>query len=635
MDVQRTLLSFWLLVVVSGCSLISENQFWSQPGVPCHPAGQNVAADQVSMPGTCASELKFAVRCDRLGSPDATYHYLNVLEQLWPQLESSVASQVDHAQSLRVYHQSLGRFLICAQRHGQYVPGVGVVINREVETRTVPIRLVGLSWSSGDLQAMYPVGTYHAKSLTRQVKRCGWGLPVVARRMAATHQLCGERFLLPDSTFSVTALLKTEAVEVNSAEDRASQPVLEFYNPLDVTEFSVAGDPHPLAADLSAPFAFKEIYGTSKVDPFEWFVHPEMDDEQTGLFFLDPYQPGKIPVVLIHGLMSSPRTWVNMASELRNIPEFSDRYQIWGFRYATGQPFFNSAAKLRKDLSVALAELKENSPDPALDHVVLIGHSMGGLIAKAQISCSHDRMWQAVANRPLSRITTYHASRNRLAEIFFFAPQPSVRRVVFIAVPHRGSTLATRVVGQIGSRLVQPEPELKASHQQLIVDNPGVFSREVRHRIPTSIDLLKSDSPLLQTLYCLPVNSHVKMHSIIGDGRFSIGDRRGDGVVGIGSARHPGVESEYYVPTTHTDIHGRPETVCEVWRILSEHHLQYLHEISPGIVPEIPAANGDNITNSNDSPDVIALPDGITPSDLPDADLRLYGSSATRNHSAR
>jgi len=65
------------------------------------------------------------------------------------------------------------------------------------------------------------------------------------------------------------------------------------------------------------------------------------------------------------------------------------------------------------------------------------------------------------------------------------------------------------------------------------------------------------------------------MHSIIGNGRLSIGDGRGDGVVGITNARHPLVKSEYFVRATHTDIHRRPETVREIWRILSLHYDEF------------------------------------------------------------
>ena len=240
----------------------------------------------------------------------------------------------------------------------------------------------------------------------------------------------------------------------------------------------------------------------------------------------------------------------------------------------------------RKNLNAALAELRASGPDPALDHMVLVGHSMGGLIAKAQISCSGDCMWRSIANRPLSQIVATPEMRNSLQEQFYFAPQPAIRPVVFIAVPHGGSTLATRCIGQVGSCLVSPEDEAKARHRQLMADNPGVFSGEMRRRIPTSIDLLESRSKILQALYHLPVNPHVTMHSIIGNGRYSIHEGKGDGVIGVPSARHRGVASELLVPASHTDIHERSETICEVWRILCEHHEQYRQTGTATAIPK-------------------------------------------------
>jgi hypothetical protein len=167
---------------------------------------------------------------------------------------------------------------------------------------------------------------------------------------------------------------------------------------------------------------------------------------------------------------------------------------------------------------------------------------------------------------------------------------------VFVAVPHGGSTWATRLVGQVGSCLVTPPPAVKERHRQLIADNPGVFSREVSRRIPTSIDLLESSSGILQALYRLPVSDSVKTHSIIGNGRYSLGDGRGDGIVGIDNAQHPGVASELFVPTTHTEIHRRRETICEVWRILSEHHQEYLREEHQRWLPAVPAPASAEVT---------------------------------------
>jgi len=605
MDACKSFLVLCLTIGLSGCSLLREEPFWCPPGLPGIQHCQAIQKCSAAEAGEAVAELELAIQYDRAGSPKATYHYFRAIERLWAQLDSGhdqnlQSTRITQSQLMKAYHQSLARFLVCAQRSGQYVPGTGVVLQLDGEIHTIPVRLEGLPWAAEDLQSLHPVGDYHAESPTRRVKRNGWGIPVVARRTCATHQHPGEQFLLLDSSFPVTAVLRVDTTFTEDSDVAVSRPVLEFYNSQTVDSLSVTGGSRPLAADLSAAFAFQEICGAERVDPFEWFIHPEMDNEQDGLFFLEPWQPGKIPVVMIHGLLSSPRTWVNMANELRSRPGFCERYQIWGFRYATGQPFVTSAAMLRRDLNRAVGQLKATSDDRALDQIVLLGHSMGGLIAKAQISCSEHQMWNAVANHPLAGLKTDAKTRQELHEQFYFEPQPSVRRVIFVAVPHGGSTLATRFVGHIGSALVQADSESLDWHQRLMKNNPRVFSREVRRKPPTSIDLLKSESPLLQALYKLPVSQHVKLHSIIGNGRCSLGDGFGDGVVGIKSARHPGVVSECYIPTTHTAIHGRPETVNEVWRILCEHHCEYIAPWSslergelpgpghPGVVPEIP-----------------------------------------------
>ncbi|HQX48448.1 MAG TPA: hypothetical protein PK992_07185 [Planctomycetaceae bacterium] len=443
----------WLLILCPGCSLFAPEPFWYPPAIPAVSQFDRSSAESLpEVSGTSLSDLDLAAYCDSAGSPDATGHYLRVLESLWPRLESSIAEDAMDFQVWNTYHQCIGRFLICAQRHRQYVPGTGVVINDGMESRTVPVHLVGLPWTPEDIQQLFPVGAYHARSLSRQVKHCGLGVPVVARRTCPTGLHPGDQFVSPGSVFSMTAVFRTERADPPGSDSTTVQPIIEFYNPLNVSELNVVGVPRSLARDLSAPFAFQEVCGSDKVDPFEWFIHPEPGEGRDELFFIEPWQPGKIPVIMIHGLLSSPRTWVDMANELRSIPVFSDRYQIWGFRYATGRPFMASAAVLRRDLCVALSQLKQIDADPALDHVVLVGHSMGGLIAKAQISFSGDKLWFAAANRSLSQITADQDTRNRLDESFYFAPQPSVRRVVFVAVPHRGSTLATRLVGQIGTQ---------------------------------------------------------------------------------------------------------------------------------------------------------------------------------------
>src|SRR5690606_28663223 len=112
-----------------------------------------------------------------------------------------------------------------------------------------------------------------------------------------------------------------------------------------------------------------------------------------GMYMVEPYDPNKIPVVMVHGLWSSPVTWMEMFNDLRAWPELRDQYQFWFYRYPTGQPFWTSAAGMRKDLQDVRNTLDPQHENTALDQMVLVGHSMGGLVSRMQTFESHDDFW--------------------------------------------------------------------------------------------------------------------------------------------------------------------------------------------------------------------------------------------------
>jgi pimeloyl-ACP methyl ester carboxylesterase len=293
------------------------------------------------------------------------------------------------------------------------------------------------------------------------------------------------------------------------------------------------------------------------------------------LFFLEPYQCGKIPVVLVHGLLSNPAAWVDMANDLRATPGFAERFQLWGFRYATGDPFLEAASRLRRDLHRATAVAGAGRQDAALSQIVLVGHSMGGLVCELQACGSEDRLWNAVAHRPLAAIATTDETRASLQDMFFFDPQPNVRRVISLAAPHRGSNWAARPVGRLGAMLARPEPARAARHEQLMRDNPGAFSAEVAAGVPTSVDMLHPESGLLRAIETLPANPRVQFHTVFGFGLSNFAAREGDGIVAVDSALSPRAASQTGVDASHMTIHRKLESVSEVARILEEHWRQY------------------------------------------------------------
>ena len=161
--------------------------------------------------------------------------------------------------------------------------------------------------------------------------------------------------------------------------------------------------------------------------------------EPTGLSLLRPYRRGRIPVVLIHGLWSNPWSWARMIKELEADAALRDRYQFWTFGYSTGDPLAYSATLLRRDLDEVRRKFDPDLSDAAFNRMVLVGHSMGGLLAKMMVQESGTRLWRLVSDRPVQDLAGDQADCDLLRSALIFRPRPEVRRVVFIATPHRGS----------------------------------------------------------------------------------------------------------------------------------------------------------------------------------------------------
>jgi pimeloyl-ACP methyl ester carboxylesterase len=243
-------------------------------------------------------------------------------------------------------------------------------------------------------------------------------------------------------------------------------------------------------------------------------------DARTRLNFVDPCQPGKIPVVLIHGVFDNSKRWDDLIHDLRACPTVCDHFQFWTIDYDADQEFFCLVAAVRRRLVAAYQTCDTTGEDPALKQTVLIGHSLGGLVAKVLVadgeSCTH------------------------------------ARRVIFIATPHCGSRHAN--FSGVTSMFLQTRGDSES---------------------PSNVDLLKPDSPALAAIRQLPVRSDVKLHSIVGVAHPISLDGPSDGLVAVSNAYHPGVQSQLAVPAIHSQVPRSPRTIAEVQRILEE-HVEYI-----------------------------------------------------------
>jgi pimeloyl-ACP methyl ester carboxylesterase len=293
--------------------------------------------------------------------------------------------------------------------------------------------------------------------------------------------------------------------------------------------------------------------------------------EPTGLSLLRHFARGKIPVVFVHGLWSSPWSWSKMVESLEADAALSARYQFWTYGYSTGDPLPYTASLLRRNFDDARQRFDPDHSDGAFDRMILVGHSMGGLITKMMAQETGTRLWQIVSDRPAHELAGDPADLDLFREALFYKPRIEVRRVVFIATPHRGSRVDQGPIGHLGSRLIRLPDPLRATYERLIARNaPDFFNERFRRGLPTSVDELEWRSPILLRLDEIGISPGIDAHSIIGDRRDPPKPDGSDGIVPYESAHLDGVVSELLVSAGHL-CQDHPAVIREVRRILLMH----------------------------------------------------------------
>jgi pimeloyl-ACP methyl ester carboxylesterase len=296
-----------------------------------------------------------------------------------------------------------------------------------------------------------------------------------------------------------------------------------------------------------------------------------LEQESSRLEMRRTYERGKAPVVLIHGLWGFPALWDRMIEDLEADPAIRGRYQFWTFRYSSGDAIPFSAHLLRQSLRRARRVFDPDGTDPAFDRMVVVGHSLGGILAKMMVQRTGSRLWQTICEQPIEQVAGPPEDCGLLRQVFCYEPIPEVRRVVFIATPHRGSPLAGGVFRGLGTRLCFRSSRFRQARESLLASNkPDLFAREFRDELPTSVGELATGHPLLMALCNLEIDHSVRTHSIIADLRDPPAPGDGDGIVPYSSSHLECASSEVLIHDHHVCLEN-PAVIREAWHILREH----------------------------------------------------------------
>jgi hypothetical protein len=469
---------------------------------------------------------------------------------------------------------AVARLLALAQK-GPVFAGLALESDWLATLRQVGVSVAGTTrlLAPNRIGRLVPADEYHVSGFSHQYGSDGLGVPLVAMwppDRARNARAPEDRYFPDDVATPATALLRV-GEQGTGGPWHGRTLTLFLYDPFDSRIAEAGGKVWRLAADRTTALAVqvnrgRRLRGAALIG----VVASDLGQFEEGMYLLRPYQPGKIPVVLVHGLDSSPLAWAETYNELCNDPALADHFQFWMFLYATGEPIPVAAAHLRATLREVMANFDPSRSEPALRQMVIVGHSQGGLLAKILAQDSGLTIWNAVVNvpYPASRLTP--ESQALLDRALIFRPEPYVRRLVFIATPHGGSPVADGPLGRLGLALSRPQgntarigAELEAAY------GPGSANRGLRGET-FSLRNLSPTSRVMLGLRSIPIDPSVPHHSIVLQLKHHTAYGSGDGLVPYESAHLPSATSEVLVPGFHLQV-GQQGVTDELRRILRLH----------------------------------------------------------------
>ncbi len=372
----------------------------------------------------------------------------------------------------------------------------------------------------------------------------------------------------PMHYISVTALLKFPG---NTLQEvlTTHRVILAAYDTWQDHHVMIANHPVPLAANYTAAYglwlansdfssqSIKTLFGKGNI-----LAEPRV-------YLMQPYQPHLKTLILIHGLASSPEAWVNVANEIMGDDRLRKHYQIWQVYYPTNVPIIINRYEIAKAIEKTFDHYDPQRKNPASHNSVIIGHSMGGILARLLVSSSNNTPWQALNKYHKIDPEKQKDVRNKLANYIDFEPLPEISRAIFIAAPHRGTPFADQKLARLVASLVKlPVNMLKKVTDATI----SIFGGQTTNT-PTinGIDNLSTQDLSIQTLAKLNISPKVTYHSIMGNNTPNAPIKESsDGIVPYQSAHWDGAQSEIIIPSGHS-VQETPEAIIEIRRILYEH----------------------------------------------------------------
>ncbi|WP_422096107.1 esterase/lipase family protein [Variovorax sp.] len=463
-----------------------------------------------------------------------------------------------------------------ARRNGAAQPQVPRVGDWRIEADVSGLRLPADAPLPDEL---IPAASLTFSGLRNTYRRDGFGAELVAADSQRTDEKAPARDTAePRPPYrempfpAVTALLLFEGG--NLAEVLATRRLrIAAYDPYRTANVQLAGQEVPLAANFTSGYGLWLARSDFALQALRSLFGGRDGLTQPRIYLMQPYDPERRTVIMLHGLASSPEAWINVANEVLGDETLRRRYQIWQVYYPTNAPLPLNNFAIREAVTQTLQHFDPTGQAPASKDITLIGHSMGGVLSRLMVSSSQDKLWDALlASYPMPG-AQQRRIEEKLAPYLRFEPLPQVSDAIFIASPHRGTDFANnRISRWVANLITLPVAmlgQLSDISRELIRIAPGRQDAGPL-RIPNSIDNLSDRDPFVRLSSGLPMNPRVRFHSIIGNDTPGLAQAlSSDGIVPYASAHLDGAASELVIPSAHS-VQENPLAILEIRRILRE-----------------------------------------------------------------
>jgi pimeloyl-ACP methyl ester carboxylesterase len=348
------------------------------------------------------------------------------------------------------------------------------------------------------------------------------------------------------------------------------QVTVRLHDPYRRSEVKLGGSTVPLAGNFTSGYGLWLARSNFSTEALRTLLGKSDGLGKPQIHLMQPYDPNRRLIVMLHGLASSPEAWINVANEVLGDEQLRRNFQIWQVYYPTNAPIVLNNYTIREALQQTLRHFDPQGTALASRDITLVGHSMGGVLARMMVSGTQGKMVDAVAMELELPAKARQQLQGELASVLEFSPVPNVHNAIFIAAPHRGTDFANHRFVRWASNLVtMPFSMLeKFADAALAVANASPRSSTQELHIPNSIDNLSDKDMFLRAAANLPIAPDVRYYSIIGNNTPSVPlEQSSDGVVPYTSSHLAGAQSELVIRSGHS-VQETPQAIIELRRIL-------------------------------------------------------------------